>query len=198
MLSGVTDFTVALRARRCGGTLPAISAWHREYCGRVPQFRSLPVTDNLALELLTEYFSYRAETFPTPSGYVTTFPNAEQFTEPQGVFIVIEAHIGGDTTEGHTTPSHALGCGGIRQLAAGRFEVKHLWVRPEGRGAGLGRQLLGELERRARIWGAKELVLDTNESLAAAGGLYRSSGFEPCAPYNDNPNATTWYMKPLA
>ncbi|MBH0117912.1 GNAT family N-acetyltransferase [Salinibacterium sp. NG253] len=178
----------------------------------MPQFRSLPVTDALAHELLTEYFSYRAETFPTPSGYVTTFPTPEQFTEPRGVFLVIETNpepAAGPGRDAKPTVASeasavdaqsqatALGCGGIRQLEPGRFEVKHLWVRPEGRGAGLGRQLLSELERRARAWGATELVLDTNESLAAAGGLYRSSGFEPCEPYNDNSNATTWYLKTL-
>ena len=152
----------------------------------MPQFRPVPVTDALAHELLTEYFSYRAETFPTPSGYVTTFPATEQFEPPRGVFVVVEE------------PGSVLGCGGIRHLDAGQFEVKHLWVRSEGRGAGLGRQLLGELERRARQWGATELVLDTNESLAAAGSLYRSSGFETCEPYNDNPNATTWYRKQLS
>ncbi|MGV8859491.1 GNAT family N-acetyltransferase [Rhodoglobus sp.] len=151
----------------------------------MPQFRPLSVSDALAHELLTEYFSYRAETFPTPSGYVTTFPSVDQFTPPRGVFVVVEEM------------GNALGCGGIRQLDAGRFEVKHLWVRREGRGAGLGRQLLAELELRARKWGATELVLDTNESLAAAGGLYRSSGFESVEPYNDNPNATTWYRKKI-
>ncbi|MGV8850932.1 MAG: GNAT family N-acetyltransferase [Rhodoglobus sp.] len=151
----------------------------------MPQFRPVPVTDALAHELLTEYFSYRAASFPTPSGYVTAFPIAEQFVPPHGVFVVVE------------DSANVIGCGGIRQLALGQFEVKHLWVRPEGRGMGLGRQLLGELERRARLWGATELVLDTNESLAAAGGLYRSSGFESIAPYNDNPNATTWYRKEL-
>ena len=151
----------------------------------MPQFRPVPVTDARAHELLTEYFSYRAETFPTPSGYVTTFPTAEQFEPPRGVFVLVEESGG------------ALGCGGIRQRDAGQFEVKHLWVRPAGRGAGLGRQLLRELERRARQWDATELVLDTNESLAAAAGLYRSSGFESVEPYNDNPNATTWYRKVL-
>jgi GNAT superfamily N-acetyltransferase len=152
----------------------------------VPQFRAIPVTDSLAIELLTEYFTYRAESFPTPSGYVTTFPSREQFEPPRGTFVIVEdADI-------------VLGCGGIRQLEPGRFEVKHLWVRPEGRGEGLGRQLLDELEVRARHWGATELVLDTNESLAAAGGLYRSSGFDSVEPYNDNPNATTWYRKALS
>jgi len=152
----------------------------------VPQFRAVPVADALANELLSEYFSYRAESFPTPSGYVTTYPVSEQFEPPRGVFVVIE------------DAGSVLGCGGIRQLDPGRFEVKHLWVRPQGRGAGLGRRLVAELERRAREWGVSELVLDTNESLEAAGGLYRSSGFETCEPYNENPNATTWYRKLLS
>lgn len=152
----------------------------------MPQFRPVPVTDALAHKLLTEYFTYRAASFPRPSGYVTTFPIPEQFDPPRGVFILVE------------NSEEVVGCGGIRQLAPGQFEVKHLWIRPEGRGTGLGRRLLGELERRALLWGATELVLDTNESLAAAGGLYRSSGFTSVAAYNDNPNATTWYRKVLA
>jgi hypothetical protein len=40
-------------------------------------------------------------------------------------------------------------------------------------------------------------VLDTNASLAAAGGLYRSSGYVDIPPYNENPNATNWYLKTL-
>ena len=51
------------------------------------------------------------------------------------------------------------------------------------------------LERRAVAFGAQELVLDTNASLAAAGGLYRSSGYVEIEPYNANPNATHWYGK---
>ena len=42
---------------------------------------------------------------------------------------------------------------------------------------------------------ADEIVLDTNDSLAAAGGLYRSAGYATIEPYNANPNATTWYGK---
>jgi len=28
--------------------------------------------------------------------------------------------------------------------------------------------------------------------------LYSGAGYEDCAPYNDNPNATNWYRKLLA
>ena len=46
-------------------------------------------------------------------------------------------------------------------------------------------------------FGATHAVLDTNASLAAAGGLYLSSGYHAIEPYNDNPNATNWYRKAL-
>jgi GNAT superfamily N-acetyltransferase len=122
------------------------------------------------------------------------FPTAEQFVPPRGVFLVVE-----DVDEAGLPAD--VGCGGIREIAAGaagrRFEVKHLYLRPFTRGRGLGRALLTELESRALALGAGELLLDTNASLTAAGGLYRSSGFVDVPAYNDNPNATNWYSKRL-
>jgi GNAT superfamily N-acetyltransferase len=146
-------------------------------------YRRTAVTDASAHALLAEYFAYREQTFPSTAGYVTTFPSPDQFVEPRGVFVV--AQLDGED----------VGCGGIRSLGAGRFEVKHLWLRPAVQGRGFGRALLAELERRARLLGATELVLDTNASLEAAGGLYVSSGYVGIEPYNDNPNATNWYAK---
>ncbi|MDJ0334791.1 GNAT family N-acetyltransferase [Salinibacterium sp. G-O1] len=148
-------------------------------------FVETSVSDATAHALLAEYFAYRARTFPNAEGYVTTFPSEAHFTPPHGVFLVVQL----DDT--------AVGCGGIRSLGDGRFEVKHLWLQPHVQGRGLGRALLAELERRAVQLGATELVLDTNSSLAAAGGLYGSSGFVDIEAYNDNPNATNWYAKTL-
>ncbi len=151
----------------------------------MPTFRETPVTDATAHALLGEYFAFRESSFPTPAGYVTTFPSPEIFVQPAGVFLLAEAD------------GVAVGCGGVRSLGEGRFEVKHLWLRPEAQGKGFGRALLAELERRAVQLGATEMVLDTNASLEAAGSLYRSSGYVGIPPYNDNPNATHWYGKAL-
>jgi ribosomal protein S18 acetylase RimI-like enzyme len=54
-----------------------------------------------------------------------------------------------------------------------------------------------ELEARAVGLGARQIVLDTNASLEAAQGLYRTTGYEDIPPYNDNPNATNWFAKRL-
>lgn len=148
-------------------------------------FVDTAVSDPTAHDLLAEYFAYRERTFPNAEGYVTTFPSPVNFTPPRGLFLIVRVD------------DAAVGCGGIRSLGSGRFEVKHLWLQPQTQGHGLGRALLAELEGRAGGLGASELVLDTNSSLAAAGGLYRSSGYVDIEAYNDNPNATNWYSKPL-
>jgi ribosomal protein S18 acetylase RimI-like enzyme len=166
-------------------------------------FREVQVDDAAAIELLEEYFEHRAFGFPREQGeYLTVRPTAADFHSPAGVFVIAE----GENLSGEEAD---VGCGGIRRISthsaqdgAGTtsttFEVKHLWVRPHVRRMGVGRALLAELERRAIALGATELVLDTNDSLEAAGSLYRASGFEPTEPYNHNPNATTWYRKSLS
>lgn len=140
--------------------------------------------------LLDTYFAERSAGFAVPGGYRVNPPDPRAFLPPDGLFLRLDDDAG--------TP---LGCGGLRRLAddehGRRLEVKHLFLAPEARGRRLGSALLGELERRARDLGATTLVLDTNRSLLAAGGLYRSAGFESVPAYNDNPNATDWYAKRL-
>ncbi|MGO2519626.1 MAG: GNAT family N-acetyltransferase [Microbacterium sp.] len=139
--------------------------------------------------ILSEYFALRAQEFPDNT-YNTVFPLPEAFEPPAGVFLLAGPE------------AQPVGCGGIRRIAdsdAGiRYEVKHLFLRPETRGQGWGRALMEELERRARRWGAVEIVLDTHHTLEAAGGLYARTGFVQIEPYNDNRNATRWYRKSLS
>jgi GNAT superfamily N-acetyltransferase len=157
-------------------------------------FREIDVTEPAARALLTEYFDGRAQGFPKEMGhYEVHFPEPEQFRVPHGLFLIVEGEdLAGEAAD--------VGCGGIRKLASApgdpvRFEIKHLFLQPHTRGQGIGRMLLAELEQRARALGAAELVLDTNASLEAAGGLYRSSGYVETPPYNNNPNATHWFLK---
>jgi ribosomal protein S18 acetylase RimI-like enzyme len=145
-------------------------------------------------QLLRDYFTFRASSFPQAGGYTVALPDPAQFDGRRGVFLVVEDDEG--------VP---VGCGGIRMLApdpardagAMRAEVKHVWLDPSTRGRGWAVELLAALETSARALGATELVLDTHHTLEAAARLYARSGFVPTDPYNDNPNATRWYRKPL-
>ena len=144
--------------------------------------------DPATSRLLDAYFAERVGGFTAPGGYRVVRPDAGAFLPPDGVFLRLD-------------DGEPVACGGLRRLPdderGRRLEVKHLYVVPAARGRGLGRALLDELERRAGAMGAASIVLDTNRSLEAAGGLYRSAGYESVPPYNDNPNATDWYAKRL-
>ena len=153
-------------------------------------FRESSLDDPTARALLTAYFEFRAAGFPSAEGtYRTVFPMPAEFEPPRGVFVLVE------------DDGVAVGCGGIRRIELADHpnaaEVKHLWLQPQLRSRGFGRLLLAELQRHAVALGAQRLVLDTNDSLTAAGALYRGAGFAEVAPYNDNPNATTWFAKAL-
>ncbi|MBX3091740.1 MAG: GNAT family N-acetyltransferase [Cryobacterium sp.] len=154
------------------------------------KFRETLPSEPAAHGLLSDYFRSRELGFTLARGYTIVFPGDEQFTPPRGVFLVVELD------------GEPVGCGGVRAIDPDsrghiRFEIKHLWVDPTARGKGLGGKLLDELESRAIAFGATHAVLDTNASLESAAALYRSRGYMDIEPYNENPNATNWYGKPL-
>src|SRR5438552_195583 len=53
-----------------------------------------------------------------------------------------------------------VGCGAVRRIGAQTGELKRMYVRPEARGCGVGRALLGALEAEARALGLSRLVLE--------------------------------------
>jgi putative acetyltransferase len=79
------------------------------------------------------------------------------------------------------------------------WELKRLWVRPQGRGLGLGRALTQAVIDRAIVAQRKAIYLDTvPAAMSAAHRLYLDMGFTPCAPYNDNPvDELAWLVKSL-
>ena len=62
--------------------------------------------------------------------------------------------------------------------AANDPELRLLAVAPEARGRGVGRALVDECVRRARLAGAAALGLHTSKSMATAMQLYERMGFE--------------------
>jgi putative acetyltransferase len=88
----------------------------------------------------------------------------------------------------------SLGVVALRALERGDCEMKRLYVRPVGRGLGVGRLLTSKLIDEARLAGYRRIMLDTLPSMAQAQALYRSVGFAEVAPYCANPIAGTLYM----
>ena len=74
-------------------------------------------------------------------------------------------------------------------------EMKRLFVRPDFRGHGLGRQLVEAVVLGAQQAGYTTMLLDTLTDMEAARALYIDTGFVEIAPYYHNPLPGAHYLK---
>jgi putative acetyltransferase len=78
--------------------------------------------------------------------------------------------------------SHRIvGCAGLYPLSEQRAELGKMYLLPQARGRGLGRQLLENMLDAARRGGFREVWIETNSNLSDAIRLYQGYGFEPVA-----------------
>lgn len=94
-----------------------------------------------------------------------------QFAEPDGAFLVAEVD------------GVPIGCAGLRRHGDGVVEVKRMFVRAGHRRKGYARQLLAELESRARSNGFRRVLLETGLRQPEALALYPSAGYEQVEPF---------------
>ena len=87
-----------------------------------------------------------------------------------------------------------VGVVALRPILSADCEMKRLYVRASGRGAGLGRLLTETLIKEARLAGYRRVLLDTLPTMAEAQALYGSIGFVEIPAYCHNPIAGTRYM----
>lgn len=110
----------------------------------------------------------------------------DELNPPNGLFLV--GYLDGE----------AVCCGGLKRLDDEACEIKRMYVAPQARGRGVGRQLLVELEDRAMRLGFQVARLDTGNRQPDAQHLYESSGYRPIGNFNSNPIATYFGEKRLA
>ena len=139
-----------------------------------------------AQHCLHEYFSELDRRFDAgfdPALSITA--DEEEMRPPAGLFLVA------------TLRDEAIGCGAIKFHGTKPAELKRMWVAESARGLGVGRRLLGELERHAAKHGVRTVRLETNKSLVEAISLYRSADYVEVAPFNEEPYAHHWFEKHL-
>lgn len=73
--------------------------------------------------------------------------------------------------------SGVVGCGGLFRISAEEVELRKMYLLPEARGYGVGKQMLREFVDVARNMGAARLTLETASVLREAIGMYESHGF---------------------
>ncbi len=91
----------------------------------------------------------------------------------------------------------AIAGGGIKRLDERACEIKRMYVAPEARGRGVGRELLAALEDLARDLGYAVARLDTGAKQPRAQRMYERAGYAPVPDYNGNPYASFWGEKAL-
>ena len=84
------------------------------------------------------------------------------------------------------------GCGALKEMGAGKGEIKSMRVADKFLGKGVGRAILAHIMAEAERRGMKSLWLETGSSPAfkPALSLYASHGFKRCGPfegYTDDP-----------
>jgi GNAT superfamily N-acetyltransferase len=72
---------------------------------------------------------------------------------------------------------HVVGSVALRNLGDGAVELKRMYLRPDQRGHGLGKELLAVALDWARANEANVVRLDTSERMVAAQRLYEAHGF---------------------
>jgi GNAT superfamily N-acetyltransferase len=139
-----------------------------------------------AKHCLREYFAELDRRFDAGFDSAHSLPaDPDEMRPPAGVFLI--ATVSGDP----------IGCGALKFHGDEPTELKRMWVAPTARGLGVGRRLLGELERRAFEHGSKTVRLETNRALTEAIAMYRATGYREVDAFNDEPYADHWFEKHL-
>jgi GNAT superfamily N-acetyltransferase len=166
----------------------------------VVEFRDCPMDEEPAAALAQ---GMRDEIAVMYDGLVLDGPDMpkagpDELSPPGGTFIV-GYQVGGSeknrlrNLDGETP----VCCGGLKRLPDGACEIKKMFVLESARGRGVARELLVELERRARELGYEVARLDTGPRQPRAQRMYERAGYAAIENFNANPVATFFGEKRL-
>lgn len=142
--------------------------------------------DPRVIDCMSQYYAEIAEIFETGFDPAQASPpDANDMRRPNGVFLIA------------MSDGLPVGCVAIKGEGNGFGEIRRMWVSPAARGLGLAKQLMAEIEDKARAMGVHTLRLDTNGKLLAARRLYEGLGWHEIDRYNDNVYAEHFFEKRL-
>jgi len=139
-----------------------------------------PYHDGVA-RLIDELDAYQTSLYPAESNHLL---DLKSLGDPSIRFFVARRD------------GQALGCGALRIDSAVFGEVKRMFVLPEARGSGAGKQIIHCIEQLANHEGLSCLRLETSIHQPEALGLYRAAGFIERGPFgNYGPDPLSVFME---
>jgi GNAT superfamily N-acetyltransferase len=124
------------------------------------------VNDNLTLKL--------GAGFDLQANVAEDMAHLQTFSPPAGRLLLV------------SVDSAVAGMGGLRTIGERMGEIKRMYIRPQFRGRGLGRELLGNLVDQSMAIGHTVLRLDSAWFMETAHAMYRSFGFKEIGPYPES------------
>jgi GNAT superfamily N-acetyltransferase len=109
----------------------------------------------------------------TISEYVESFlDDFVKIHPPEGIIYVLEVE------------DKIVGMGAVKKLEKGVGEIKRMYIRPEYRGRGFGKELLKKLIDKAKEFGFSTVRLESAKFMPTAHHIYRSVGFKERDSYS--------------
>jgi GNAT superfamily N-acetyltransferase len=154
-----------------------------------PSFRPAPLEEEPAASLVDAMRAEMADVYDRLDIDAEDMPKAGpgELGPPAGTFLV-----------GFDSAGRAVCCGGVKRLEDGACEIKRMYVVPDARRSGVGRELLQALEDAARELGYRVVRLDTGPRQPSAERMYREAGYRPIDNFNRNPIASFFGEKVLS
>jgi GNAT superfamily N-acetyltransferase len=146
--------------------------------------RRVAGTEPVALELVAAMFAEVGEMYE-PGLPLGPTAHPEELSPPTGGFVVL------------LEDGRPVAGGGVKRLDDRACEIKRMYVVPDARGRGTGRELLAALEALARDLGYAVARLDTGAKQPRARRMYERAGYASVPDYNGNPYAAFWGEKHL-
>lgn len=151
-----------------------------------PSLRVLSAADTAEIEHVRQFFRNYAAWL----GVDLSFQGfAEEVANLPGAYGDADGRLFFAEVEGRPA-----GCVGIRRFSEGVCEMKRLYIDPEMRGRGLGRQLALEAIKTAQTLGYRRILLDTVPAMRIAMKLYRELGFAETPAYYPSPIEGTVFL----
>ena len=107
-----------------------------------------------------------------------------KYTPPTGGILIARDDTG-----------RSVGCVAVRPIDSQCCEMKRLYVLPDMRGTGLGKDLVFSILEMATNLGYRQMRLDTLPSMHSALALYEKTGFTSISPYYKTPIEGTVFLE---